>query len=73
MPSVPSINKILCMLLIVCVAGTACGHKTKEVTVVGPHKIVPEEADNIEGMLSEPAKDSAGKLTAKVKGKLTAP
>ena len=61
------------MLLIACVAGTACGNKTKEVAVVGPHKIVPEEADNIEGMLSEPAKDSAGKLTAKVKGKLTAP
>jgi LPS export ABC transporter protein LptC len=61
------------MLLIICVVGTACGNKTKEVTVVGPHKIVPEEADNIEGMLSEPAKDSAGKLTAKVKGKLTAP
>ena len=61
------------MLLIICVVGTACGNKAKEVTVVGPHKIVPEEANNIEGMLSEPAKDSAGKLTAKVKGKLTAP
>ncbi len=61
------------MLLVVCVTGTACGDKAKEVTVAGPHKVVPEEADSIVSMLSEPASDPAGKLTAKVKGKLTAP
>jgi LPS export ABC transporter protein LptC len=73
MPSVPSINRVLWVLLLGCSGWAACGDKNKAPTAVPPHKIVPEEADSIESMLSEPATDSAGKLTAKVKGKLTAP
>jgi LPS export ABC transporter protein LptC len=37
------------------------------------HKLVPEEVDSVESLMSEPVKDSSGKLGARVKGKLTAP
>jgi LPS export ABC transporter protein LptC len=47
-----------------------------EHTVVRPaspvHEIIPEEADSITSLMSEPV-DSGGKLAARVKGKLTAP
>jgi lipopolysaccharide export system protein LptC len=69
MPSVPSIGRILCVLLL----AAACNAKKKApVAVTAPHRIVPEEAIDITSMLSEPSNDS-GKLSARVKGKLTAP
>jgi LPS export ABC transporter protein LptC len=75
MPSVPSINNVLGMLLIAMITclAMACGDDKKTAKVAGPHKIVPEEAIDIVSMLSEPSTDSAHKLAAKVKGKLTAP
>ena len=73
MPSVPLINRTLAILLAVCVLAAACGDKTTVGKPTGPRKIVPEEAIDVVSMMSEPATDSAGKLTAKVKGKLTAP
>lgn len=75
MPSVPSISKFLTTLLIVAVAclAVACGDNKTTGKPVGPHKIVPEEADSIVSMLSEPGTDSTHKLSAKVKGKLTSP
>jgi len=81
MPSVSSINKlpgrrvvrrVLLLLLTAGLFGVSCGDK-KTQTVSQQKKIVPEEAINIESLLSEPSTDSAGKLAAKVKGKLTAP
>lgn len=72
MPSVLSINKALGVLLIAAMA-IACGNKKQTVKTIGPHKIVPEEVDSMVGMLSEPSPDSAHKLAAKVKGKLSAP
>ncbi|HWB90465.1 MAG TPA: LPS export ABC transporter periplasmic protein LptC [Puia sp.] len=71
----PSINNPIALLLIACIScmAMACGDKTTPVTRTGPHKIVPEEAIDIVSMLSEPVTDSGNKLTAKVKGKLTAP
>ena len=54
------------------ILATACREKKAPVVVTGPHTIVPEEAINITSMLSEPSNDS-GKLSARVKGKLTAP
>jgi LPS export ABC transporter protein LptC len=73
MPSVPLINRILAILLWVCVLAAACSDKTTVALPTGPRKVVPEEATDIVSMMSEPATDSTGKLTAKVKGKLTAP
>ena len=75
MPSAPSINKTIAVLLIACVScmAIACGDKTKPVASTGPHKIIPEEAIDIVSMLSEPSTDSSKNLTARVKGKLTAP
>ena len=75
MPSVPSINKTLWMLLIAgigCMAA-ACGDKTRPAAHTGPRKIIPEEAIDVVSMLSEPSTDSSKHLTARVKGKLTAP
>lgn len=75
MPSAPSINKTIAVLLIAgisCLAG-ACGDNAKPVAVRGPRKIIPEVVDSITSMLSEPSMDSSKHLTAKVKGKLTAP
>jgi LPS export ABC transporter protein LptC len=75
MPSVPSINNFFGMLIIAAVTclAMACGDNKKTAGPVGPHKIVPEEADSIVSMLSEPSADPANKLSAKVKGKLTSP
>ena len=60
------------LFLLLALCFVACETK-KNNEVVAPHKIVPEEATNIEGLLSEPGNDSTGKLGAKVKGKLSAP
>jgi LPS export ABC transporter protein LptC len=49
-----------------------CSDKEKQ-AANHARQIVPEEALNIESLLSEPYTDSTGKLSAKVKGKLTAP
>jgi LPS export ABC transporter protein LptC len=73
MPSVPLINRTLAMLLAVCLLAASCGDKAAESGPKGPRKVVPEEAKDVVSMMSEPATDSAGKLTAKVKGRLTAP
>jgi LPS export ABC transporter protein LptC len=73
MPSVLLINRTLAILLAVRVLAAACGDKTTVARQTGPRKVVPEEATDVVSMMSEPATDSAGKLTAKVKGKLTAP
>lgn len=51
---------------------TSCGDKTAVRPANLTHQIIPEEADSITSLMSEPV-DSGGKLTAKVKGKLTAP
>jgi LPS export ABC transporter protein LptC len=71
MPSVSSINKAFLVAAFACLA-VACGDH-KAATATGPHKIVPEEAIDIVSMLSEPSTDPTNKLSAKVKGKLTAP
>jgi LPS export ABC transporter protein LptC len=63
----------LALLLIACLSFTGCGDKTDGKKVSRPRQTVPEEALNIESLLSEPFTDSTGKLSAKVKGKLTAP
>lgn len=60
------------LFLIICLAGVACGDKTVVRSTTPAHKIVPEEADSIVSLLSEPV-DSGGRLAARVKGKLTAP
>jgi LPS export ABC transporter protein LptC len=74
MLSVSSINKALLLLGIVCVAIMACNDKTSpKPQVAGPRKLLPEEADSIVSLLSEPSADSTGKLGARVKGKLSAP
>lgn len=72
MPSVSSINKFL-LLLAAGLFFVSCGDKAKQTVRKGPRQIVPEEAINIESLLSEPYTDATGKLAAKVKGKLTAP
>ena len=73
MPSVPLINRTIAISLAVCIMTAACGDKTAVSNAKGPHKIVPDEVYGVESMMSEPVTDAAGKLTAKVKGKLTAP
>ena len=75
MPSAPSINNIFGILLIAamgCLA-MACGDDKKAAKTAAPHKVVPEEAIDVVSMLSEPSADPGNKLSAKVKGKLTAP
>ncbi|WP_431212541.1 LPS export ABC transporter periplasmic protein LptC [Puia sp. P3] len=67
-----STKKIFVLLGVFGLFFAACDKK-KEKEVTLPRQIVPEEATNIEGLLSEPNNDSTGKLDAKVKGKLTAP
>jgi len=49
-----------------------CSDKEKQ-AAIHARQIVPEEVLGIESLLSEPYTDSTGKLSAKVKGKLTAP
>jgi LPS export ABC transporter protein LptC len=75
MPSVPSINNTFGILLIAAIGwmAMACGDDKKAAKTTGPHKIVPEEAIDVVSMLSEPSSDPGNKLSAKVKGKLTAP
>jgi LPS export ABC transporter protein LptC len=74
MPSVPLINRTLAIaLLVVCVVAAACGDKAAAGGPKGPHKVVPDEVFGVESLMSEPVTDAAGKLTAKVKGKLSAP
>jgi len=72
MPSVPLINSFFVLVLAACLAA-ACGDNKKTAKPTGPRKIVPEEVDSVVSMLSEPNSDPNNKLTAKVKGKLTAP
>lgn len=64
--------RLLLLLVIAGVAAAGC-EKKKDKEVTHPRQLVPEEVTNVEGLLSEPNNDSAGKLGAKVKGKLTAP
>jgi LPS export ABC transporter protein LptC len=73
MLSVSTINKVLFILGLICLTGIACNDKNVAKPQAGPRKLVPEEADSLESLLSEPTKDSTGKLGARVKGKLTAP
>jgi len=75
MLSVSSINKMLLAVAIIALAGVACNDKSNEKPAAahGPRKLIPEEADSLSGLLSEPFTDATGKLSAKVKGKLTAP
>ncbi|HEY4111502.1 LPS export ABC transporter periplasmic protein LptC [Puia sp.] len=69
-----SINKVLPALLAILLLSAACNSKTAAPAVTtGPHKVVPEEVDTLSSMMSEPVMGPDGKLTAKVKGKLTAP
>jgi LPS export ABC transporter protein LptC len=72
MRSVRLINRVLLLAVVACLA-MACGDDKKAAKNTAPHKIVPEEADSITSMLSEPSSDPNNKLSAKVKGKLTAP
>jgi hypothetical protein len=72
MPSVSSINKAFLIVAFACLAA-ACGDNKKAAKSTGPHTIVPEEAIDIVSMLSEPSQDPTNKLSAKVKGKLSAP
>jgi LPS export ABC transporter protein LptC len=58
--------------VVACLA-MACGDNKKTATPTAAHKIVPEEVDSMTGMLSEPGTDPNNKLSAKVKGKLSAP
>jgi hypothetical protein len=55
MPSVPSINNPIALLLIACIScmAMACGDKTTPVTRTGPHKNVPEEDIDIVIFLRE--------------------
>jgi len=74
MLSVSSIHKVLLAVLITGIVAVSCENKKKEPAVAtGPKKVIPEEVTGIDALLSEPVKDSTGKLGAKVKGKLTAP
>ncbi|HVS97631.1 MAG TPA: LPS export ABC transporter periplasmic protein LptC [Puia sp.] len=50
----------------------ACAGKTAVRPANPVHAVVPEEADSIVSLMSEPV-DSAGKLVARVKGRLTSP
>ena len=74
-PSFRSLAPLLLPVLLLLGAAlffAGCGDKAKQ-TVSGARQIVPEEVLGIESLLSEPYTDSTNKLTAKVKGKLTAP
>jgi LPS export ABC transporter protein LptC len=73
MPSAPLISKYIPVMLIACILVAACGEKKDTVQPVHTHTIVPEEATDIISYLSEPGRDATGKLTATVKGKLSAP
>src|ERR1700744_3628099 len=73
MPSVSSINSMLLLLLTAVIFCTSCGDNAKQPAAARRHTPPPEEGTNIEGLLSEPSTDSTHKLSAKVKGKLTAP
>jgi LPS export ABC transporter protein LptC len=73
MPSALLIYKYLPVTFIACVIVAACGEKKEIAPTVHTHKIVPEEGIDIVSYLSEPGRDAAGNLTARVKGKLTAP
>jgi LPS export ABC transporter protein LptC len=64
---------VILLLLIAGLTGIACNDKQAgKPATTGPHKVVPEEATDLVSLLSEPVTD-AGKLGARVKGKLTAP
>src|ERR1700742_5331569 len=72
MPLANSIIKCFCFFLLV--GAVACNDKAKVAPARKARQIIPEEAANIESLLSEPGKDSlTGKVKAGVKGKLTAP
>jgi len=72
MPSARSTKYLFVLLGVLGLFFFSCDKK-KEKEVTRTRQLVPEEVTNIEGLLSEPNSDSAGKLGAKVKGKLTAP
>ena len=63
---------LLLSSVIVSLVGIACSGKTAVRPANVVHAVVPEEADSIVSLMSEPV-DSAGKLAARVKGRLTAP
>jgi len=71
MLSVNLINRSLVLLLAVAFFA-GCGKKPKEVAVSNKVVFIPEEATNVESFMSE-GDNVGGKLSAKVKGKLTAP
>jgi len=60
------------LLLLIAVLAVSCGGKTAVRPSNLVHQIIPEEADSITSLLSEPV-DSGSKLAARVKGKLTSP
>jgi LPS export ABC transporter protein LptC len=60
------------LLLATAVMFAHCGNKPKDVAPNGVRKIIPEEATQVVSYLSE-GNNTAGNLSAKVKGKLTAP
>ena len=62
---------VFCLLIMSLIA-IACNEKTAVRPTGMIHKVVPEEADSVVSLMSEPL-DSGGKLAARVKGKLTAP
>jgi LPS export ABC transporter protein LptC len=73
MPSARSICKAFFLAPLICLIGVACNDKTTVQPVTRTHKLIPEEGTDIVSYLSEPGKDSTGKLIATVKGKLTSP
>ena len=74
MLSVSLINRALFAFVIICLTAAACNDKSAvKPQAAGPRKLLPEEADSIVSLLSEPTMDSTGKMGARVKGKLSAP
>src|ERR1700743_2332418 len=72
MPSVNLINRSLVILLVTAGLFAGCGKKPKEAAVNTRAVSIPEEVLNVESFMSE-GDNVGGKLSAKVKGKLTAP
>jgi LPS export ABC transporter protein LptC len=64
--------KPLILLSILSGLGSGCNDHTAVRTANLTRQIIPEEADSITSLMSEPV-DSATKIAARVKGKLTSP
>lgn len=58
--------------LLIAALAVSCNEKTRVRPTNLARQIIPEEADSIVSLMSEPV-DSGGKLAARVKGRLTAP